>query len=250
MLKLGVNVDHVATIRQARYQGIHATGGAVPEPDPVEAALACVRAGAHSITVHLREDRRHIQEHDVRRLKDVLSVPLNLEMAVTEAMVAYAIALQPAEVCLVPENRAEVTTEGGLDVAGHLNRVTGAVKQLKAAGIHVSLFVDAEPRQIEATAKAGAPCLELHTGRYANARHGAERAAALEELVSGARLAHGLGVQVNAGHGLNYENLTDFLCTPYLDTLNIGHSIVSRAVFVGMEQAVRDLLDRMEDYRG
>ena len=250
MLKLGVNVDHVATIRQARYQGIHAAGGAVPEPDPVEAALACVRAGAHSITVHLREDRRHIQEHDVRRLKEVLSVPLNLEMAVTDAMVAYAIALRPAEVCLVPESRAEVTTEGGLDVAGHSDRVAGAVRQLKAAGIHVSLFVDAEPAQIRATAGTGAPCLELHTGRFANARPGEERERALEELVAGAGLAHGLGLQVNAGHGLNYDNLAGFLRTPHLDTLNIGHSIVSRAVSTGMERAVRDLLDRMKDYRG
>jgi pyridoxine 5-phosphate synthase len=244
MLKLGVNIDHVATVRQARYRDA-AHAAMVPEPDPVMAALACVEAGAHGITAHLREDRRHIQEADVRRLREVLSVPLNLEMGVTEAMIDLAVALRPAEVCLVPENRKEVTTEGGLDVAGQAERVRLATERLKGAGSVVSLFIDADAAQVAAAAAVGAPCIELHTGRYANASGAEEIASSLRQLREAAEQANGLGLQVNAGHGLNYTNLAQFLATPHLDTLNIGHSIVSRAVFVGMKQAVGEMLALM-----
>lgn len=242
-LRLGVNVDHVATVRQARYRDA-AHAGMVPEPCPVEAALVCERAGAHGITVHLREDRRHVQEADVFRLKEVLRVPLNLEMAVTGAMVGLARRLKPAEVCLVPENRAEVTTEGGLEVAGQLQRVGGAVEELAEEGIAVSLFIDPDVRQVEAAREVGAPFIELHTGRYANAPCEG-RARELGVLRVAAERAHEIGLRVNAGHGLNYENVGAFLATPHVETLNIGHAIVSRSIFVGMEQAVREMLGAM-----
>ncbi|MFQ3670622.1 MAG: pyridoxine 5'-phosphate synthase [Verrucomicrobiia bacterium] len=244
-LRLGVNVDHVATVRQARYrEGPH--GGMVPEPCPVEAARICELAGAHGITAHLREDRRHMQDADLLRLKEVLRIPLNLEMAVTEPMVAFARALRPAEVCLVPENRAEVTTEGGLDVVGQLSRVSRAVAELGGDGIEVSLFIDADLRQVVAAKESGAPVIELHTGRYAHAANGTERQQALNDLRVAAEKAHDLGLKVNAGHGLNYTNLPEFLTTPHVETLNIGHSIVSRSLFVGMEMAVKQMLQAME----
>ncbi|GAB4242211.1 MAG: pyridoxine 5'-phosphate synthase [Candidatus Methylacidiphilales bacterium] len=243
-LRLGVNIDHVATVRQARYRDA-AHAAMVPEPCPVEAALACERAGAHGITAHLREDRRHIQEDDVRRLKEVLRLPLNLEMAVTDPMIAFALDLRPSEICLVPENRAEITTEGGLDVAGQFDRVRAAAMVLRNGGMAVSLFIDADLRQVEAAAETGAGWIELHTGRYANAT-GEERNQALADLREAADRAHALGLRVNAGHGLNYVNMADFLSTPHVEVLNIGHSIVSRSIFVGMEQAVREMLRVME----
>lgn len=247
MLFLGINVDHVATLRQARYRN---TTGAVPEPDPVTAAHQCIAAGAHSITVHLREDCRHIQEHDVRKLKETLSVPLNLEMAVTDKMIDFALQLKPEEVCLVPEKREELTTEGGLDVCHHEERIHIAVQSLQAVGIKVSLFVDTEPRQIEAVARTEAACLELHTGVFANAQTAAERAECLKHLREAAIQAHHAGLQVNAGHGLNYHNLIEFLQTPHLHTLNIGHSIISRSITTGLKSAVHDMLVLMKAYHG
>lgn len=245
MLKLGVNIDHVATIRQARYR---MEAGAIPEPDPVEAAKECVVAGAHSITAHLREDRRHIQDRDVELLKKVLEVPLNLEMAVTDEMVEVACGLKPEEACLVPEKREEVTTEGGLDVLGNQARVAKAVEVLHGAGVHVSLFIDPHEAQVKAAVDAGARCVELHTGAFANAAEGEELARELAKLKAAAELAHSMKLQVNAGHGLNYPNLKAFLVVPYLDTLNIGHSIVSRSVRVGIRQATAEMLALMEGY--
>lgn len=247
MLKLGVNIDHVATLRQARYRDAeHARMVPEPEPDPALAAAAAAGAGAHSITVHLREDRRHIQDADLPRLREMVKIPLNLEMAVTPEMLAFALKFHPEEVCLVPENRLEVTTEGGLDVAGQENRVGPMIRQLKEAGILVSLFIDPDPRQIASAHKLGAPCIELHTGSFANA--GARQTDSLQTLTAAAVQAHHLGLQVNAGHGLNYENLPLFLQTPHLDTLNIGHSIISRAVFTGLPLAVSGMLALMQPY--
>jgi pyridoxine 5-phosphate synthase len=191
--------------------------------------------------VHLREDRRHIIDEDVIAIRSAITLPLNLEMAVTEEMIAFALQHRPDEVCLVPENRMEVTTEGGLDVANNESKIRECVQALKSAGILVSPFVDADAKQIEAVARVGAPCLELHTGTYANTT-GDEQLNVLKQLQASAEQAHSLGLQVNAGHGLNLQNLPAFLDTPHLHTLNIGHSIISRAVFVGLEQAVKDFL--------
>jgi pyridoxine 5-phosphate synthase len=245
MILLGVNIDHVATLRQARYRE---DGPAHPlaEPDPVEAALEAISGGAHSITAHLREDRRHIQDFDVRELKDRVPAPLNLEMAITPAMIRFALDLKPAEACLVPESREEVTTEGGLDVASQTSRVRDAVAALEGAGIRTSLFIDPTPSQIEAAAAAGANVVELHTGAYARALQAPDRERELEVLRTAALRAHDCGLQVNAGHGLNYRNLPAFLTTPHLQTLNIGHSIVCRAIFFGMRQAVRDMVHLIE----
>lgn len=241
MVHLGVNVDHVATLRQARYR--HAVESPLAEPDPVSLATVAGKAGAAGITVHLREDRRHIQDRDVRLLKKTSKAALNLEMAVTPAMVSYAVALRPDEVCLVPENRQEVTTEGGLDLLGQEKRIAAAVKRLSAAGIVVSLFIDPEADQIEAAKRIGAPCIELHTGAYANALKPAAARAELARQRKAAELAHRLGLQVNAGHGLNYTNVTPFLkAVPHLHTLNIGHSIVARALSVGFDKAVREMV--------
>jgi pyridoxine 5-phosphate synthase len=239
-LRLGVNVDHVATLRQAR--------GTV-YPDVVEAAGLCEAAGAHGITVHLREDRRHIQDNDVVRLRRQIGTRLNLEMANSPDIVAVALEAHPDEVCLVPERREELTTEGGLDVAGQKGDLAATVKTLSDAGIVVSMFIDADTRQIDASAEIGAPCIELHTGAYCDAGADAARQE-LDRLVAGAAHAHGLGIQVNAGHGINLDNVAGVLEMPNLDTLNIGHSIVARAVFVGMESAVREMLDRMAAYEG
>ncbi len=236
-LKLGVNIDHVATLRQARR---------TVYPDPVEAARLCAAAGAHGITVHLREDRRHIQDHDVERLAAERLLPLNLEMGNHPEIVAIALALKPEEVCLVPEKRQELTTEGGLDVDGQFDAVNETVSRLSEAGIAVSLFIDPEPRQIKAAALCGAPFVELHTGTYCD--HGS--ASELDRLIEGARLAHRHGLRVNAGHGINLANLPGILRIPHLDVLNIGHSIVARAVLVGMPSAVREMLDAMAAYRG
>ena len=237
-LKLGVNIDHVATLRQAR---------GVSYPNPLDAARLCEAAGAHGITVHLREDRRHIQDHDVISLRKALKISLNLEMAATPAIIAIALKIRPDEVCLVPEKRRELTTEGGLDVFGQWRTLKTAVARLADAGIIVSLFIDPDRRQLDTAAAVGAPVVELHTGTYCNAA-GASVRRELKRLVDGARYAHSLGLQVNAGHGINLDNLRGVLHVPYLDTLNIGHSIVARAVLVGMRQAVREMLKAMADY--
>lgn len=246
MLKLGVNIDHVATLREARYRG-RETG----EPDPIEAARICEAAGAHGITAHLREDRRHIVDRDVWRLRDVVRTRLNLEMANTPAIIEIALKLRPDIVCLVPERRLEITTEGGLDVVGGLAALSATREQMNAAGIEVSLFINPDPAQIRAAAQTGSQFVELHTGSYAE--HFADpagRSRELDRLGDAARLAHELGLRVNAGHGLNYLNLPALHAVPHLVELNIGHSIISRAVFTGLDQAVRELLVLMRDYRG
>jgi pyridoxine 5-phosphate synthase len=232
VVRLGVNVDHVATLRQAR---------GVDYPDPVEAALVAEEAGADGITVHLREDRRHIQDADVERLRARLRVPLNLEMAVTEAMVAVAARIRPPHACLVPERREELTTEGGLDVVRHHARVRDAVVKLAAVGIRVSLFIDPDPAQIRASVEAGAPAVELHTGDYANATDDAARAREAARVRSAATLAHGLGLEVHGGHGLTVANVGAIAAIPEVVELNIGHAIVARAVFLGFPAAVREM---------
>lgn len=231
---LGVNIDHVATLRNAR-------GGF--EPDPIQAAHICEENGATSITAHLREDRRHIKDQDVRTLKKVLKVNLNLEMAVTDEMQAIALEVLPHSVCLVPEKRQEVTTEGGLDVAAQLERVTKFVKPLVDAGIQVSLFIDPDLDQIKAAAKTGAQFIEMHTGQYSLAFGTEQEKFEFEKLKNSASLAQELGLKVNAGHGLNYENVSRMHEIDGLYELNIGHSIISKAVFTGLAQAVRDMAD-------
>ncbi len=239
MIRLGVNIDHVATLRQARYKSAGA-GGLTPEPDPFQAAREVERAGAQGVTVHLREDRRHIQDRDVRLLRRRLKTSLNLEMADVPEIVAIAEEIRPDEVCLVPEKRTEVTTEGGLDVVRAARSLARTVPRLKAAGIAVSLFIDPIGNQLRAAADVGADFVELHTGAYANARSPQTE---LRKLVRAAELAHDLGLRVNAGHGLNYQNTPPILRLPSLETLNIGHAIVSRAVIVGLRQAVREMLE-------
>ena len=244
MLKLGVNIDHVATIREARYRG---TGAG--EPDPVTAALECEAAGAHGITAHLREDRRHIQDRDVWTLRERIRTRLNLEMANAPEIVAIAEKLRPEIVCIVPERRQEVTTEGGLDVAGQVTALTETRQRMNAAGIEVSLFIAPDVAQVEASARTGSQFIELHTGAFAEHFHDPQRRGAeLQRLVDASELAHRLGLQVNAGHGLNYENMSTVLRVPHLVELNIGHSIVSRAVFVGIAGAVREMLALMRSY--
>jgi len=244
MLKLGVNIDHVATLREARYKG-RGHG----EPDPVEAALACEAAGAHGITAHLREDRRHIQDRDLAGLRKRIKTRLNLEMAISPEIMAIALRLHPEIVCLVPERRAEVTTEGGLDVAAHERPLAKAVKKLNGANIEVSLFITPDLAQIEAAARVGAQFIELHTGAFAENFHSATgRGRQLERLVVAAERARALRLRVNAGHGLNYENLTALLAVPYLEELNIGHSIVSRSISVGLTKAVKEMLRLMKPY--
>lgn len=244
MLKLGVNIDHVATVREARYRG-RAQG----EPDPVAAALLCEAAGAHGITAHLREDRRHIQDRDVWKLREVIKTRLNLEMANSPEIVAIALKLKPDIICLVPERRQEVTTEGGLDVAGNLKALTETRKKMNDRGIEVSLFIAPDPKQIAAAAKIGAQFIELHTGQFAETFGAAKkRGRELKRLVTGAKQAHSLGLQVNAGHGLNYENLKTLHRVPHLVELNIGHSIVSRAITVGLGKAVKEMLALMKGY--
>jgi pyridoxine 5-phosphate synthase len=243
MLQLGVNIDHVATLRQARYKAGHE--GMVPEPDPVAAAAEAEAAGAHGITVHLREDRRHIQDRDVHTLRKTIRTHMNLEMADVPEIVAIAEALKPDEVCIVPERRAEVTTEGGLNVTG--KSLPRTIARLRKAGIVVSLFIAPDLKQVRASAAAGAQFIELHTGAYANARDNSRE---LKRLIAAAELAHELGLRVNAGHGLNYRNITGTFSVPHLETLNIGHSIISRAVFVGLRQAVAEMLAAMKGYPG
>lgn len=239
LLKLGVNVDHVATLRQARGTSY---------PSVTEAARLCEQAGATGITVHLREDRRHIQEHDVRALRGQLRGKLNLEMANAEDIVRIALDVCPDEVCLVPEKRRELTTEGGLDVVTHRAALAPTVRALRDAGARVSLFVDPEPEQLEQAARL-TDTVELHTGTFCDASD--QRAAReLDRLVAGALRAHALGLQVNAGHGINLANIASVLELPHLDTLNIGHSIVARAVFAGLTRAVEEMLECMRAYCG
>jgi pyridoxine 5-phosphate synthase len=245
MILLGVNIDHAATLRQARYRGAHATVGGNVEPDPVALAVLAERAGADGITMHLREDRRHIQDRDVVRMREVIATRLNFEMACTPEMVDFALTVKPELVLLVPENRQEVTTEGGLDVAGGRDRVGAAVARLAAAGIIVSLFIDPDPAAIELSAKLGAPCVELHTGAYAEAYATPRRAAEFQRLRLGAVRAHELGLTVNAGHGINYVNISEVRTLPHLHELNIGHSILSRALATGIGEAVREMKARM-----
>lgn len=235
-IRLGVNIDHVATLRQARYRGREERG----EPDLIAAARAAAAGGADQITVHLREDRRHIQDADVLRLRR-LSIPLNLEMSVAEEIVRFARRVRPDEACLVPERRQELTTEGGLDVAGDPRRIREVVRRLRAAGIAVSLFIDPEIRQVRAAAAVGADFVELHTGRYADALAAPRRRRELDRLLSAGAEAIRLGLGLNAGHGLNYRNVRPVCRMPGIHTLNIGHSIVSRAVSVGMRRAVAEM---------
>lgn len=231
-MRLGVNIDHVATLRQAR---------GTEYPSPLEAARAAEDAGADYITLHLREDRRHIQDRDVVALRKALRTRMNLEAAVTPEMIAIARRVRPHDVCLVPERRAELTTEGGLDVAGALKRVERACRDLAAAGIRVSLFIDASRKQVDAALRAGAPVIELHTGGYAEARGANRRQRELDRIRAAAEYAAGKGLLVNAGHGLNYDNVGPITAISQIGELNIGHAIVARAVFVGMAQAVREM---------
>lgn len=237
---LGVNVDHVATLRQAR--GVH-------YPDPVTAAVMAIKAGADSITVHLREDRRHIQDADLWKLKKAITAPINLEMAVTAEIIQIAEQLRPEYCCLVPEKRAELTTEGGLDVVAREDIVRQACQRLSAAGIAVSLFIDADPAQIAAAKRCGAPVIELTTGQYAEAVNSQQRESALTRIREAARLAGELGLTVNAGHGLNTTNVQPIAAIPNMHELNIGHSIVADAVYYGIEAAVRNMKMLMQQAR-
>jgi pyridoxine 5-phosphate synthase len=229
---LGVNIDHVATLRQAR---------GTRYPDPIQAAIEAETAGADSITLHLREDRRHIQERDVEMLHGILLTRMNLEMAVTDEMLAFAEGIRPADCCLVPERREELTTEGGLDVAGQQPRMRAACARLAAAGIRVSLFIDADPAQVQASAAVGAPVIEIHTGHYADATDNAARQAEYRRIAAAAELGTELGLQVNAGHGLNYQNVAPIAALPMVRELNIGHAIVARALFTGLREAVAEM---------
>jgi pyridoxine 5-phosphate synthase len=233
LIRLGVNVDHVATVRQARR---------VDVPDPVEAALLAETAGADGITVHLREDRRHIQERDVRILRQRLHTKLNLEMAATPAMLAFAEKIRPDDACFVPEKREELTTEGGLDVVSHRQKIREGTQRLQSLAVRVSLFVDPETAQIEASRDAGAHAVEIHTGAYCNALD-LERERQLQAILEASKLAQSLGLEVHGGHGLNYDNVLAIAQIPEMAELNIGHSIIARAIIVGIEQAVREMKD-------
>lgn len=234
-LKLGVNIDHVATLRQARGTFY---------PDPMDAAKISLDAGAVSITMHLREDRRHIQDSDILRFAESAMGPLNLEMANSAEILAIALKIKPAEVCLVPEKREELTTEGGLDVAGQFDSLKPTVDALTAAGVEVSMFIEPCQKAIQASYDLGAPVIELHTGSFCDASD-ADKPALLAKLIEGAEFAHSLGLKVNAGHGINMQTIEDILKIPHLDTLNIGHSIIARAVFLGLDGAVTEMLSTM-----
>ena len=237
---LGVNIDHVATLRQAR---------GTLYPEPIQAALVAEQAGADGITAHLREDRRHIQDRDIFLLKDMLHTRLNMEMAVTDEMVGIAVKVQPYACCLVPEKREELTTEGGLDISGNLNRMQWACDKLRGAGVEVSLFIDPDKAQIDAAVKAGAPVVELHTGRYAEAKNPAQQAEELTRIRQAAHYAHAAGLQVNAGHGLHFSNVEAICAIPEIVELNIGHSIIAQALFSGLAQTVKDLKQIMRQAR-
>ncbi len=238
-IELGINIDHVATVRQARR---------APYPDPVHAALLAEQAGADNITLHLREDRRHIQDRDVHALRPLLQTRMNLEMGITEEMLGIAVGVRPHDCCLVPEKRQEITTEGGLEVAGDLERVGAAVKKLSAAGIRVALFIAPDLAQIEAAKRSGAPVIELHTGTYADAT-GSAQARELERLATAAKRAANLGLEVHAGHGLTYNNVTPVASIAEIVELNIGHCIIARAIFTGLERAVSDMKTLMQEAR-
>lgn len=240
-IHLGVNIDHVATLRQAR---------GTRYPDPVQAAIEVEQAGADSVTLHLREDRRHIQERDVLLLKDILQTRMNLEMAVTDEMLAIAERIQPADCCLVPERREELTTEGGLDVRAQQARIKSACDRLAAAGSRVSLFIDADTAQIEAAAACGAPCIEIHTGHYADLPAGAQRDAEYKRIVQAVETGMRCGLTVHAGHGLNYHNVLPIAALEAVRELNIGHAIVARALFTGLQTAVRDMKALLLQARG
>ena len=244
-LLLGVNIDHVATLRQARYA--RSPQAANAEPSPLTAAFDAVAGGADSLTVHVRGDRRHMQDADALQIRAEVPLPLNFEMGVTAEMLAFALLLKPEFACLVPETRAEITTEGGLDVVENFPSTLDAVTRLQAAGIRVSLFIDPDLPQVEAAARSGARMIELHTGAFANATDD-EREAEVARLAGAARAAHAAGLQVNAGHGINYSHITHLWAVPYLAELNIGHSIVARALRVGLTQAVRDMQQLMATY--
>ena len=237
---LGVNIDHVATLRQAR---------GTRYPDPIQAAIEAEQAGADSITLHLREDRRHIQDRDVEMLSDILQTKMNLEMAVTEEMLSLAERIRPADCCLVPERREELTTEGGLDIVGQKDRIKDACDRLAAADVTVSLFIDPDFAQIDASLACGAPVIELHTGRYADAETKEEADEELKIIQDAAEYAHKLGLQVNAGHGLHYHNVQDIAKIPELVELNIGHAIIARSVFTGLQGAVREMKQLMVEAR-
>ncbi|HEY5994752.1 MAG TPA: pyridoxine 5'-phosphate synthase [Gallionellaceae bacterium] len=232
MIKLGLNIDHVATLRQAR---------GTRYPNLVRAALVCEEAGADAITLHLREDRRHIQDEDVRILRGMLQTRMNLECAVTEEMIQNALHIRPHDICLVPERREELTTEGGLDVVRHFDAVQAATRRCTEAGIRVSLFIDPEDKQLEAAKKLGAPVVEIHTGKYADADSLPEREHELARIRLAVAHGHALGLQVNAGHGLNYHNVQPIVAIPHIAELNIGHAIIAEAVFIGLEQAVKNM---------
>jgi pyridoxine 5-phosphate synthase len=237
---LGVNIDHVATLRQAR---------GTRYPDPVQAAIMAEQAGADSVTLHLREDRRHIQERDVDMLRDILQTRMNLEMAVTAEMLTIAERIRPQDCCLVPERREELTTEGGLDVAGQVERIKAACEQLGAAGVRVSLFIDADPVQVVAAAKAGAPCIEIHTGHYADATDTRSQRAELARIVEAVRAGVEAGLRVHAGHGLHYHNVRAIAALADIRELNIGHAIVARALFTGLGAAVAEMKRLMLEAR-
>jgi len=238
-IELGINIDHVATVRQARR---------APYPDPVHAALLAEQAGADNITLHLREDRRHIQDRDVHALRPLLQTRMNLEMGLTNEMVEIAIGVRPQDCCLVPEKREEITTEGGLEIAADVERVAAGVKKLSAAGIRVALFIAPDLAQIEAAKRSGAPVIELHTGTYAEAT-GSAQARELERLATAARRAASLGLEVHAGHGLTYNNVGPVAAIPEIVELNIGHCIIARAIFTGLEAAVKDMKALMQGAR-
>lgn len=245
---LGVNIDHAATLREARYRGYGSCCGKMVEPDPLAIALAAEQAGADGITVHLREDRRHIQDRDVLRIRESIATRLNFEMAATPEMIKFALKLKPDSVCLVPERREEISTEGGLDVASRIAELKSATEKFSAAGITTSLFIDPDSRQIDAAAAIGAPCIELHTGAYANAYFDAPaRSREFRRLCQAAEAAANLAIITNAGHGINYTNIAEIVEIPHLHELNIGHSILCRALFFGIGEAVREMKARMRD---
>ncbi len=246
-LILGVNIDHVATLRQARYATMPDSPNS--EPDPLAAAMLCERAGARGITAHLRADRRHIQERDIRRLREAVMTKLNIEMGNTKEILEIVLEVEPEDVCLVPENRQEITTEGGLDVVRNRKALTSTIERLQTAGIRVSFFIEPEAEQIDAAVELGAQAVELHTGVFANAVGDAQDEE-LKQLTAASAYASDHGLQVNAGHGINYENVKKILTIPSLSELNIGHAIVSRALTVGMEMAVREMVTALSGYTG
>jgi len=245
---LGVNIDHIATLRQARYRDHSRVAGGIVEPDPLIAAHIAEKAGADGITIHPREDQRHIQRKDVLRIRQSIQTRLNMEMACTDLMIQFACEIHPDSVCLVPENREEVTTEGGLDVVSQYSRVREVVRAMNMEGIAVSLFIDPEKDQIDCASELEADMIELHTGSYANHFHDVRGELELEKLIEAAEYAHKAGIKVNAGHGINYVNISEIITIPHLYELNIGHSILSRSILYGLDEAVREMKKRMNPF--